>query len=113
MRRILLIALLAASLFGAVPKKPKLVLFLVIDQCRYDYMTKFRAEYSGGLGRLLKKGANFTNDNDDFYPTLTAVSHATMLTGAMPAVHGIVGNDWFDREAGKHVTSVSDGSTRL
>lgn len=113
MKKILLSVLTAVSLLTAAPAKPKLVLFIVIDQCRRDYLTRYRSEFAGGFDRLLRNGANFTGAEDDFFPTLTAVSHAVMLTGAMPSATGIVGNDWFDRQIGKPVTSVSDGATRL
>ena len=61
MRKILLCALAAVCLAGAAPKKPKLLLAIVVDQFRYDYLTRFRSEYKGGLARLLNKGAVFTN----------------------------------------------------
>ena len=95
-------------------KQLRLVVVLIaIDQFRYDYLTRFRDEYSGGFDRLLKNGANFVNANLEHYPTVTAVGHSTMLTGATPKISGIVGNDWYDRESGKAVTSVSDGSARI
>jgi hypothetical protein len=113
MRKLFLLVLAAACLLESAPKKPKLVLFVVIDQCRYDYLTRFRGEYHGGFDRLLKNGAVFANAQTDFFPTLTAVSHATLLSGAMPSASGIMGNDWFDRQAGIHVTSVSDKTTTI
>jgi hypothetical protein len=58
----------------------------------------------------MQDGAVFTDANLEHYPTVTAVGHATMLTGATPSVHGIIGNDWFDRGSGATVTSVSDGT---
>ena len=96
------------------PKKElRLVLLVAIDQFRYDYLTRFRDEYSGGLDLLLRKGANYVNANLEHYPTVTAIGHSTMLTGATPKISGIVGNDWYDRDSGKDVTSVSDDSTQL
>ncbi|MCU1235410.1 MAG: type phosphodiesterase/nucleotide pyrophosphatase [Candidatus Solibacter sp.] len=96
------------------PKKdPRLVLLIAVDQFRYDYLTRFRDEYKGGLDRLLRNGANFVNANLDHYPTVTAVGHSTMLSGATPQTSGIIANEWYDREAGKTVTSVSDDSVRL
>jgi predicted AlkP superfamily pyrophosphatase or phosphodiesterase len=97
---------------GAAPE-PKLVLAIVVDQFRYDYLTRFRADFTGGLKRLLEQGAVFTNANYDASPTVTAVGHSTFLTGAMPAVSGIVSNQWWDRVEGKAVTSVSDDTTKL
>jgi predicted AlkP superfamily pyrophosphatase or phosphodiesterase len=94
-------------------KELRLVLLIAIDQFRYDYLTRFREEYKGGIDRLLKDGADFVNANLEHYPTVTAVGHSTMLTGATPKISGIVGNDWYDRESGKTVTSVSDDSTQL
>ena len=113
MKRTLLSVFLAASLLAAAPKKPKLVVAITIDQFRYDYLTRFRTEYTAGFDRLLTKGAVFTNANYIHFPTVTAVGHSTYLTGATPSVSGIVGNDWFDRQEGKHVTSVSDSQTRM
>jgi predicted AlkP superfamily pyrophosphatase or phosphodiesterase len=96
------------------PRKDlRLVVLIAIDQFRYDYLTRFRNEYKGGFDQLLKHGADFVNANLEHYPTVTAIGHSTMLTGATPKNSGIVGNDWFDRESGKSVTSVSDDSTQL
>lgn len=97
----------------AVRKEPRLVLLIAVDQFRYDYLTRFRDEYKGGFDRLLRNGANYVNANLEHYPTVTAVGHSTMMSGATPQTSGIVGNDWFDREAGKDVTSVSDDDTKL
>ena len=91
----------------------RLVLLVAVDQFRYDYLTRFRDEYNKGLDRLLRSGANFVNANLDHYPTVTAVGHSTMFSGATPKISGIVGNDWFDREDGEQVTSVSDKSVQL
>jgi predicted AlkP superfamily pyrophosphatase or phosphodiesterase len=95
------------------PQPPKLVLAIVVDQFRYDYLTRFRNDFTGGLKRLLEQGAVFTNANYDASPTVTAVGHSTFLSGATPAISGIVGNTWWDRAEGKQVTSVSDDQTRL
>ena len=113
MKKLLLLLSLAAALTAATPKKPKLVVAIVVDQFRYDYLTRFRAEYHAGFDRLLTRGAVFTNARYIHFPTVTAVGHSTFLTGATPSVSGIVGNDWFDFGEHKHVTSVSDGETKL
>jgi predicted AlkP superfamily pyrophosphatase or phosphodiesterase len=99
----------------AVEEAPsiRLVLLVAIDQGRYDYLTRFRSEFAGGLARLLTSGAVFSNAYLDHYPTVTAVGHSTMLSGATPAISGIVGNDWYDRVLGRNVTSVSDPATTL
>jgi predicted AlkP superfamily pyrophosphatase or phosphodiesterase len=90
----------------------RLVLLIAVDQFRFDYLTRFRRDYTAGIKRLLTDGAVFTNANLEHYPTVTAVGHATMLTGATPAASGIIGNDWFDRDTGANVTSVSDPTVK-
>jgi len=93
--------------------QPKLVLAIVVDQFRYDYLTRFREDFTGGLKRLLEQGAVFTNAYYEASPTVTAVGHSTFLTGATPAKSGIVGNNWFDRDRGKAVSSVSDDQVKM
>ena len=105
--------LLAEAAVPAVPKKPKLILTIVIDQFRYDYLTRFRSDYKGGLARLLDHGAVFTNAYYEHFPTVTAVGHSTILSGATPSTSGIVANEWVDRESGKEITSVSDDVAKL
>jgi len=106
-----LLLVATASLWAA--EKPKLILAIAVDQFRYDYLPRFRAEYKEGLDRLLTRGAVFTQAYYDHFPTVTAVGHSTFLSGALPSISGIVGNDWYDREAGKVVTSVSDESVKM
>lgn len=113
MKRLALLFLAAAGVAAAASRPPKLVLALAVDQFRYDYLTRFRADYRAGFSRLLTRGAVFTNAHYEHFPTVTAIGHSTFLTGATPAMSGIVGNDWFDRESGKNVTSVSDDTVKL
>src|SRR3954447_23264551 len=103
----------AGMLPAVAPKKPKLVLTIVIDQFRYDYLTRFRSDYKGGLARLLDHGAVFTNAYYEHFPPVTAIGHSTVLSGATPSISGIVANEWVDRETGKEVTSVSDEHVKL
>lgn len=109
---VLLSALLfAPGFFGFAPEtspKPKLVVAIIVDQFRYDYLTRFRSDYQGGLDQLLTKGADFTNAFYAQVPTVTAVGHSIFLSGAMPAVSGIIGNTWYDRDEEQVVTSVCD-----
>jgi predicted AlkP superfamily pyrophosphatase or phosphodiesterase len=85
-----------------------------VDQFRYDYLERFGDLFvEGGLRRLMRDGALWTEANYDHMPTYTAPGHATLMTGAWPAETGIVGNDWFDRDTGRKVTSVSDENTKL
>src|SRR3989442_8056593 len=108
-----LLAMLFATSLSYAAESPKLILAVAVDQFRYDYLLRFRSDYKEGFARLLTRGALFTNARYEHFPTVTAIGHSTMLTGATPSISGIVGNDWFDREAGKLVTSVSDPATEL
>jgi hypothetical protein len=110
MKGLIACLLLAASTATAAETlpKPKLVVVIVADQFRFDYLTRFRDDYKAGLDRLLRNGAVFTHAYHEHFPTVTAIGHSVILTGAFPCVSGIIGNDWFDRETGKQITSVSD-----
>jgi predicted AlkP superfamily pyrophosphatase or phosphodiesterase len=98
---------------AAPPSKPKLVVAIMIDQFRYDYLLRFRSEYHSGLAHLLDQGAVFSNAHLIHAATVTAVGHSTFLSGAPPAQSGIIANEWFDRELGKSITSVYDPKTKL
>ena len=114
MRQKLAFLLLSLFTFSALAvEKPKLIVAIAVDQFRYEYLLRFRSEYKQGLDRLLTRGAVFSNAYYDHFPTVTAIGHSTYLSGATPALSGIVANDWFDREAGKTVTSVSDDSVKM
>ncbi|HEY0324237.1 MAG TPA: alkaline phosphatase family protein [Pyrinomonadaceae bacterium] len=99
----------------AVPfVRPRLVLLIVVDQFRYDYLERFDDLFvAGGLRRLMQDGAFWTQANYDHMPTYTAPGHATLMTGAWPAETGIIANDWPDLEKGRNVTSVEDEQARL
>ena len=103
---------LCAAAAAAAPK-PKLVVAIAVDQFRYDYLTRFRSEYHGGLNQLLTKGAVFTNARYEHFPTVTAIGHSTFLSGATPSISGIIGNDWWERSENRNVTSVFDDKTQL
>ena len=90
------------------PARPKLVVLLVVDQMRADYVDKFRQQWTGGLGRLVERGAWFRQAAYPYWSTLTCVGHATISTGSFPATHGIIGNFWWDRETGKQVACTED-----
>jgi len=95
-------------------KRPRLVLLIVVDQFRYDYLERFGDLFGpNGFRRLIRDGASWTQANYDHVPTYTAPGHGTMMTGAYPAESGIVGNEWIDRPSGKRITSVSDDSVKL
>src|ERR1051326_5231352 len=124
-RNPLVFVLIVTLLFGSVapaqrrtqpsePKRPKLVLLIVVDQFRYDYLERFGDLFvENGFRRLMRDGASWTQSNYDHVPTYTAPGHATMMTGAYPSESGIIGNEWLDRATGKRITSVSDDSVNL
>ena len=96
------------------PKRPRLVLLIVVDQFRYDYLERFGDLFApNGLRRLMRQGASWTQSHYDHFPTYTAPGHGTMMTGAYPAETGIIGNEWLDRATGKRVTSVTDDTVEL
>jgi predicted AlkP superfamily pyrophosphatase or phosphodiesterase len=90
------------------PARPKLVVLLVVDQMRGDYVDKFLPQWTGGLKRLVEEGAWFRDAAYPYAVTETCVGHSTISTGAFPATHGIVSNSWWDRDLGKSVTCTSD-----
>ena len=120
MKKVLFLLIGLALFLSAAPRaqqatsstETRLVLLIAVDQFRYDYLTRFRSEFTGGFKKLLTDGAVFTNAYLEHYPTVTAIGHSTMLSGATPSVSGIIGNDWFDRESGKTVASITDDTVK-
>ena len=92
--------------------RPKLVVMLVVDQMRADYVDKFRGQWTGGLRRMLEDGAWFRTAAYPYAATETCVGHATISTGAFPASHGMVANAWWDRDSQKMVTCTSDPNVK-
>jgi Type I phosphodiesterase / nucleotide pyrophosphatase len=93
---------------------PKLVVVIIIDQFRADYLERYRDQFpEGGFRLLLDHGANFTDCNYDYANTRTAPGHATLFTGAYSNGHGIAANEWWDPKKKKMVTSVEDDATKL
>jgi predicted AlkP superfamily pyrophosphatase or phosphodiesterase len=87
---------------------PRLVLFLSVDQMRYDYLTRFAPLYRGGFKRLLERGAVFSNANYRHGNTETGPGHAVLLSGRNGWHSGIVANQWFDPVFKKEVNVVED-----
>ncbi len=104
-----LIGLIFAS--PLLAEKPKLVVAILVDQLRYDYMERFHDQFSeGGFRLLTDRGAFMTFARYDYAPTLTGPGHATFLSGSTPAIHGIIGNDWFDKATGKPMYCCKDST---
>jgi len=98
----------------AQSSRPRLVLLIVVDQFRYDYLTRFGDLFGArGIGRLLREGASWTDANFDHVPTFTAPGHAVFMTGAWPSQTGIVANEWYEQDTGKKVKSITDDSTLM
>ncbi|MFT3701576.1 MAG: alkaline phosphatase family protein [Agriterribacter sp.] len=96
------------------PAQPKIIVGMMVDQMRWDYLYRFQNRYTeGGFKRLLKDGFSCENTLIDYSPTITACGHTCVYTGSVPAVHGIVGNDWYSREKGKDIGCVDDESTTI
>ncbi|WP_339661147.1 alkaline phosphatase PafA [uncultured Polaribacter sp.] len=90
-------------------EKPKLVIGIVIDQMRYDYLTRFSDRYSdNGFKRLLNNGFSLENAHYNYIPTYTAVGHTSIYTGTTPDNHGIISNDWYDKFLKKSIYCVDD-----
>ncbi|MEB8330033.1 alkaline phosphatase family protein [Flavobacteriaceae bacterium KMM 6897] len=93
----------------SLQEKPKLVVGLVVDQMRYDYLTRFWDHFGdGGFKRLANEGFNCKNNHFNYVPTYTGPGHASVYTGSTPSMHGIIGNDWYDNDSGKSVYCVGD-----
>ncbi len=100
-----------ASAYNA---RPKLVVVIVIDQFRGDYLERYRDQFGdGGFRVFLDRGAYFTDCNYDYANTRTAPGHATLFTGSYTSGHGIVANEWWDAQKKKRVTSVEDDTQHL
>jgi hypothetical protein len=121
MPRVRLFSLLAVILFALLfpipcsaaddPPRPRLVVLVYFDQFRGDYLERWKSEFGeGGFKRIAADGAWFTNCHYPYAYTVTAAGHASVATGCVPADHGVVGNDWYDRAVGKSVNCV--GSDR-
>ena len=98
--------------FSETPvKKPKLVIGIVIDQMRYDYLTRFADRYGkDGFNRILKNGFSLENAHYNMIPTYTAVGHASIYAGTSPNNHGIISNNWYDKVLKKSIYCVDDAN---
>jgi arylsulfatase A-like enzyme len=91
----------SANAKAIIPKRPKLIVGLVIDQMRWDYLYRYASRYGkGGFNRLLKQGFSCQNTNLAYIPAFTACGHASIYTGSVPAINGITGNEWIIQSSG-------------
>jgi hypothetical protein len=90
-------------------ERPRLVVGIVVDQMRYDYLTRFYGKYQeGGFKRLLREGFSCENTHFNYIPTYTAVGHASIYTGATGSTHGIIANNWYDKFERRSIYCVDD-----
>ncbi|NLR81831.1 alkaline phosphatase PafA [Chitinophaga eiseniae] len=90
-------------------EKPRLVVGVVVDQMRWDYLYRYSNRYTaGGFKRLLREGFSCENTLINYTPTITACGHTCVYTGSIPAIHGIIGNTWFSPELGRTVYCAED-----
>lgn len=98
-----------ATTYPANVARPKLVVGIVVDQMRWDYLYRYYSRYgNGGFKRLINEGFSAENTLIPYTPTLTACGHASIYTGTVPAINGIIGNNWFDPQIGRDVYCVED-----
>ncbi|GAL68752.1 alkaline phosphatase PafA [Jejuia pallidilutea] len=108
-----LIALLLTVVFtlpiSAQEDNPKLVVGIVVDQMRYDYLTRFDKKFGeNGFKRMMREGFNCKNNHFNYVPTYTGPGHASIYTGTTPKYHGIIGNNWYDKDIKKMVYCAGD-----
>ena len=117
MRYLLFLLLFADVSFGQsvikldkVPERPRLVVGIVVDQMRWDYLYRYYDRYAanGGFKRLLNQGISCENTFINYTPTITACGHTCIFTGSVPAIHGITGNDWWDNNLNREVYCTED-----
>ncbi|MES2622305.1 MAG: alkaline phosphatase PafA [Bacteroidota bacterium] len=106
----LLFLLIASSFsFAQTPPRPKLVVGVVVDQMRWDFLYRYSEKYSAnGFKRLLREGYNCENTYINYSPSYTAAGHTCIYTGSVPTIHGIAGNNWFDYKENKVVYCTED-----
>lgn len=130
MKRLFLIAIFSCLFFHCKPSEPilekepkssqillsdppKLVVGVVVDQMRYDYLTRFWKKYGNdGFKRLISEGFNLKNNHFNYVPTYTAPGHTSIYSGTTPKAHGIISNSWYSRPEGKRVYCVGDESVK-
>ncbi len=109
----ILLTVLFISVIYPQHNRPKLVVGIVIDQMRYDYLYKYEKYYGeGGFKRLMNEGTDFTFAHYNYVPTYTGPGHASIYTGSVPYYNGIISNDWYDRKTDSFVNCIEDNSVR-
>ena len=112
MKRILIITLILSCGIAKAQEKPKLVVGIVVDQMRYDYIYRFWNQFQDdGFKKLVNEGFFCRNTHYNYTPTYTGPGHASIFTGTTPSVHGIIGNNWYNKADGLSVYCAGDGNS--
>jgi predicted AlkP superfamily pyrophosphatase or phosphodiesterase len=111
MKKILILTFILLTGFQSFSQeKPKLVVGIVVDQMRYDYIYRFWDDFGDdGFKKLINEGYFFRNAQFGYVPTYTGPGHASIYTGTTPAVHGIIANNWYDKNSGEKIYCAGDG----
>ena len=95
----------------SLEKQPKLIVGIVVDQMRYDYLTRFESKYSeNGFKKLMRDGFHCDEHHFSYMPTFTGPGHASVFSGTTPEIHGIIANDWYDRKLKREVYCAEDST---
>ncbi|HZX74970.1 MAG TPA: alkaline phosphatase PafA [Cyclobacteriaceae bacterium] len=93
----------------AQQERPKLVVGIIVDQMRQEYLYRFESKYgAGGFKRIINNGFQLKNAHYNYLPTETGPGHSSVFTGSTPSIHGIVANDWYDKTLKREVNCVDD-----
>ncbi|MBX2965739.1 MAG: alkaline phosphatase family protein [Cyclobacteriaceae bacterium] len=107
------VTVISLTAFSQANERPKLVVGIMVDQMRQEYLYRYYDKYGeGGFKRLIDKGFVVMNGHYNYVPTYTAPGHASVYTGTTPAYHGIIGNDWYDKTIDKSVYCAGDDSQK-
>jgi predicted AlkP superfamily pyrophosphatase or phosphodiesterase len=99
---------------SAEETKPRIVVGIIVDQMRNEYLYRFGNKFGeGGFNRLMREGFMLKNAHYNYYPTLTGPGHASVYTGTTPAFHGIISNEWYDKNLRKVVYCVEDNKEKV
>jgi predicted AlkP superfamily pyrophosphatase or phosphodiesterase len=112
MKRLVVLLYLCSSINMAMAQsQPKLVVGIVVDQMRQEYLYRYQSKFSAnGFNRLTRQGFMLKNAHYNYVPTETGPGHASIYTGTTPSIHGIIANEWYDRTLKKEVNCVGDES---
>ena len=106
---LLVLLAIASQAQPSTSQKPKLVVGIMVDQMRMEYLYRFESRLGeNGFKRLMREGFTLKNAHYNYMPTVTGPGHASVYTGTTPAVHGIIGNDFYDKFEKKSVNCVED-----